>query len=139
MKYKLVFLLIVVMTACNTECQQYPKPEIIIEPKQIKNGDFVLIGENLFKDKPGNIYFRTIDRSALNDNREVYATYSKRIYYDTFIANERTFVEFELKNVIDVSSFKRMEKKGLITYYKDKNHTYFHREVASGGMLHCYK
>ena len=132
-------LLIVIATACQSELKKDRKSEKIIEPKQITNADYKLVAENLFKDKNGNIYFRTIDRSSINDDREVKASYLINLRYDTIIDNKLSYVEKELENVIDPITFKKVGKEGLTTYYQDKNHKYFHLETADGGTLHCTK
>lgn len=133
--FSLIFLILVV--SCQSKNTQYTNPEIIIESPHFLNGDYLLIGQNLYKDSLGNVYFRTIDRSGLNENREVFATYSNKLYYDTIMNNDSIYLELPLKNIIDISSFKKIKIKGLITFYKDKNHSYFHREMAYGGTLHC--
>jgi hypothetical protein len=140
MKAKILAKLITsifILISCKSEVSK--NIEKVIEPHQILKGEYKSMGQNLYEDKKGNIYFRTIDRSALNENREVDARYSNELLYDTVINGVDTFLEFELKNVLDINSFKKINKTELTTLYKDKNHSYFLREMAYGGTLHCFK
>lgn len=137
MKNTLAIFILIFLTACSSEPTEEARTEKVIEPTQIHTGAYENIGENLFRDESGNLYFRTIDRSAINDEREVYARYFDRLYYDTMIEGINIIVDTTLRDVVDPSSFKKTGGEGLITYYRDKNHRYFHREMADGGTLHC--
>lgn len=133
-----IFILFFVL-GCKTEANKKFTPEKVIEPQEVLEGKFKINGQNLYKDKTGNIYFRVIDRSAINENHEVFADYINYLRFDTVINKEESYVEKELKDVIDCQTFKFREKIGQANYYEDRKHRYFHLEVASGGVLHCYK
>lgn len=132
-------MLFLFLTACQSELKTKVNSEIIIEPKQIQNGEYKLCGKNLYKDHTGNLYFRTIDRSAINEENEVFACYSNKLRYDTMVNNKKEYLEMELKNVVDPSSFKQIREKGPFIYFQDNKHEYMYLQSADGGTLHCIK
>ena len=122
MKIILPILFVLSSTACQLESKKDVNSEKIIEPIQIIKGEYKMVSENLFQDQNKTIYFRTIDRSAITDNKEVLAIYSHELLYDTLIDNRKTYFEIELKQVVDPNSFRKVKKDGLITFYQDENH-----------------
>jgi len=139
MKSILGISLVMILFACQSGNEPVFTTETVIEPKEITSGEYQKVGEQLFQDKQGNLYFRTIDRSAINDQGEVLARYNKQMYYDSVIGKDTTLVTIDLKGIVDPKSFKQTGEEGLEIYYKDKKHTYFHLEMADGGTLHFVK
>lgn len=127
------------LIACTPQKQKSVYREIIVESNEFLACQLKNKGNNLYEDKAGALYFRVIDRSAINENHEVFADYINYLRFDTLINKEESYVEKELKDVIDCETFKFREKIGQANYYEDRKHRYFHLEVASGGVLHCYE
>lgn len=134
--YFLLSVLILFIFSCNSKNDARKQLENFVESSEFINEGYEKIGADLYTDTAGNIYFKTIDRSAID---EIKFSYHTKMYYDTIIDGDSTYLEKEIKQVVDVETFKQYKKDDLTRYFKDKNHYYFHREQADGGMLHCYK
>lgn len=138
MKIKIIkyYFLSLVLISCNSKNDTRKDLENFVETSELINEGYEKVAADLFKDTAGTIYFKTIDRSAI-DAIKMY--YNPRLIFDTIINGDTTYVEKQINQVVDVETFVQNKKVNLTTFYKDKNHHYFHREQADGGILHCYR
>ena len=131
----LFFVLTLIVFSCNTKNDARKKLENFVETSEIINEGYEQVAAVLYKDSAETIYFKTIDRSG---GKEIRIFYNPRLTFDTIINGDTTHIEKQINQVVDVETFVQYKKVNLTTYYKDKNHHYYHREQADGGMLHCY-
>ncbi|MFN5983431.1 MAG: hypothetical protein ACK46Y_17970 [Fluviicola sp.] len=134
--YFLLSVLILFIFSCNSKNDARKELENFVETSEIINEGYEKVAADLYKDTAGTIYFKTIDRSAI-DAIKMY--YNPKLIFDTIINGDTVRVEKEIKHVVDVETFVHYKKVNLTTFYKDKNHHYYHREQADGGILHCFK
>ncbi len=107
--------------------------------------DYRRVADDLYIDKEGVIYHRTIDVSAADANhhseRGVYA-YRASVFVDTIIDEENTFVIAPIYKRVDTLTFHRKEPReeypGYV-FYEDANYQYFYIEVSDGGTLRATK
>lgn len=130
------YFLSLVLISCYSKNDARKELENFVETSEIINEGYEKVAADLYKDTAGTIYFKTIDRSA-TDAIKMY--YNPRLIFDTIIDGDTARVEKEIKQVVDVETFVQYKKENLTTHYKDKNHHYYHREQADGGILHCFK
>lgn len=130
------YFLSLFLISCNSKNDARKELENFVETSEIINEGYEKVADDLFIDTAGTIYYKTIDRSAI-DAIKMY--YNSRLIFDTIINGDTARVEKEIKQVVDVETFVHYKKVNLTTFYKDKNHHYFHREQADGGILHCFK
>lgn len=130
------YFLLLFLISCNSKNAARKELENVVETSEIINKGYEKVADDLFIDTAGTIYYKTIDRSAI-DAIKMY--YNSRLIFDTIINGDTARVEKEIKQVVDVETFVHYKKVNLTTFYKDKNHHYFHREQADGGILHCFK
>lgn len=129
-------ILLMLLFSCQTENKKMtPKQKKIVEPPQIVSGEYKSIGQNLYKDSKGNIYFRTLDDSWCNDSLVV-ARYTDYLYFDTLINRQQLCETKKLNLVINTATFKFVSDSGRYMYYEDNNNNYFLRKMAEGGVLH---
>lgn len=115
-----------------------------------KDTRYQLIQDDLYEDVEGNLYFRTLDRSSADDSehpeRGLIYRYSNWLYVDSLAGDEEILTTPEIKNVIDPVSFHKTEGEQApknhdgsspleVSYYADKNNSYFLVHVADGGVL----
>ncbi|GAB5416202.1 MAG: hypothetical protein Crog3KO_08160 [Crocinitomicaceae bacterium] len=107
--------------------------------------DYRLVADDLYMDKKGIIYHRTIDVSAADANhhaeRGVYA-YRSSVFVDTIIDGENTFIIAPMYRRIDTLTFQRKEHREEYpnyVFYEDANYHYFYIEVSDGGTLRATK
>jgi hypothetical protein len=134
--YFLLSFLTLFVFSCNSKNDTRKELENFVETSEIINEGYEKIAADLYKDTAETIYFKTIDRSAI-DAIKMY--YNPRLIFDTIINGDSIRVEKEIKQVVDIETFVQVKKVNLTTHYKDKNHHYYHREQADGGILHCFK
>lgn len=134
--YFLLSVLTFFVFSCNSKNDARKELENFVETSEIINEGYEKVADDLFKDTAGTIYFKTIDRSAIN---AIKMYYNPRLIFDTIINGDTTRIEKEIKQVVDIVTFVKYKKVNLTTFYRDKNHHYYHREQADGGILHCYK
>ena len=80
------------------------------------------IGDNLFRDKKGNLYFKTYDQT-----KHKIPVLISRLY--NACEGDSTY---DLANYIDVHSFHQLSGIGL---YKDNKHVYIYNEMVDGGNI----
>ncbi|NOQ71869.1 MAG: hypothetical protein GQ574_07705 [Crocinitomix sp.] len=110
-----------------------------------------LIRDDLYEDGEGNLYFRTIDKSAISDDSEdpekwYMYVFNDYLYVDSLVSKHIGITTAELKDVVDAQTFHKADRKdpaeGIVpspltrSFYADKNNTYFLMHVADGGVLH---
>lgn len=133
--YFLLFVLTIFVVSCNSKNDARKELENFVETNEIINEGYEKIAADLYKDTAESIYFKTIDRSAID---AIKMFYNPRLIFDTIINGDTTYLEKQINQVIDFETFVQYKKENLTTYYKDKNHHYYHREQADGGILHCF-
>lgn len=138
MKIKIIkyYFLSLVLISCYSKNDARKDLENFVETSEIINEGYEQVAADLYKDTAETIYFKTVDRSAI-DAIKMY--YNPRLIFDTIIDGDTATIEKEIKQVVDVETFVQYKKENITTYYKDKNHHYYHREQADGGILHCFK
>lgn len=143
-----LLLSLMIVTACDSNKvvdNSTESEELSTLESSIK--DYELIRDNLYRDEEGNLYHRTIDRSAA-DNPEkpghgmVYS-YTDYLYIDTLIDGNEAMLTPRLKDVLDAETFHKTGSDTTNTLfcdlYEDKNHKYFLVRKACGGVLHRSK
>ncbi|MFT5819196.1 MAG: hypothetical protein ACI8ZM_000419 [Crocinitomix sp.] len=113
--------------------------------------DYELIRDGLYQGVEGNLYFRTLDRSSADDpeNPELGLRYdySQWLYVDSLAGEKEILTTPNLRDVVDAGTFHKTEGEQqpknpdgssplTISYYADKNNTYYLVHVADGGVLH---
>lgn len=116
-----------------------------------ENLDYQLIRDDLYEDKEGNLYFRTIDRSAADNPEQpelgMKYSYNKYLYVDSLVDGNTILTTPAIKDVVDAETFHKTTGKQQpknpdgssplsMSHYADKNKKYFLLHVADGGVLH---
>lgn len=142
--FRVFFFLLLTFAGCETLRVKHKTPET-----RIDSGSYVVnyggclqkvvmkpvqVGDNLFKDEKGNLFFLAYNRSD-ESGKLVTSVFIQRFpndcaeYIDTDTVID--FSSYDLRNYIDIASFISV---GNGTY-KDKNRLYEHVMMADGGHL----
>lgn len=144
-KIRAAFLiLLLALSACETLRVKHKMPETRFE-----SGSYVVnyggclrkvamkpvqVGDNLFKDEKGNLFFLTYDRSD-ESGKNIKPVFIQRFSNDCaeYIGSDTVvdFSSYDLRNYIDTASF-ISAGNGM---YKDKYRLYEHVMMADGGHL----
>lgn len=141
-KIRAAFLLLLVLPACEMKREMRGTPDT-----QFPGGSYVVnyggclrkvamkpvqVGDNLFKDEKGNLFFLAYDRSD-ETGKNITPVFIQRFpnacadYIDTDTVVD--FSSYDLRNYIDIASFTSLGN-GM---YKDKKRLYEHVMMADGG------
>ncbi len=115
---------------------------------------YILIRDNLYSDKSGNLYLKAFDRSlaeggtAEENEKFLLDRWLNVVYCDTCklmftnenpkqLANKPPDRMTELRNVVDTATFRFGEIASTenVTIYQDKNYRYYHHVMLDGGTI----
>lgn len=141
MKFRAVFLLLLILPACETTH--------VTQQTQFASGHYIVnyggclrkvsmkperVGEHLYKDENGNLFFLAYDRSD-ESGKTISPVFIQRFSNDCadYIDADTVvdFSSYDLRNYIDIASFKASGDGK----YKDKKRLYEHVIMADGGHL----
>ena len=139
-----ILFVLVILSSCagNTLRENIKEENPCISTLEKSEKDFKDLGNGLYEDKDGEVYFRTLDVSAA-DNRDcpeqglVYS-YNKYLYVDSIVNGVEELTTPRIVEIIDVPTFQELEEDDSTgtRFFKDKDHRYFLIPKASGGTLH---
>ena len=139
-----LFVSLLVFLSCNASKDEANMIEGEVDER------YALIQDDLYEDVQGNLYFRTLDRSAADDpenpKKGLRYNYCNCLYVDSLVSNDIQVVTVELKDVVDSETFHQLDLIDpnqdsvpcplLISYYADRKNNYYRYNVADGGVLH---
>lgn len=133
----LVIISALILSSCSSADPKRDKTSKLIVENGVK---YHLIRDDLYRDDKGNIYFKTLDVSAAEslDPEERKRQTNINWIHTIYRIGESGEVEeiVELKDLIDTATFCYDHPgEGLVTYYKDKNRSYYYHLMADGGNL----
>lgn len=103
------------------------------------------VAADLYMDKGGVIYYRTIDVSAAEGNRHpkrgVYS-YNSMLFLDTIIDQDTTFCIVPIYSRVDTLTFRRKPDDSNYpgyAFYEDSGHRYYSIERSDGGVLQAVR
>jgi hypothetical protein len=101
-----------------------------------KNTSYKKIRDHLYQDSEGRLYFKSKAKKHFETGKWV-TVWIKYVHCDTcWTSTENEIIEHkELKDFVDVATWKYDTSNGYWTEYVDKNHRYHHTPMADGGVL----
>jgi len=125
----------------DSDCKKFKKGSYTVDYGGCLNSRNMkpeCVGQNLYRDEEGHLFFLTYDRSD-ETGKNIIPVFIQRfsnncadhIDVDTLV----DFSEYELSKHIDIENFEFVGD-GL---YQDKNNQYFHNSMADGGSLNLRK
>ena len=137
MKKYLIFISLIFFFACSNNPETEQENNLKETPTE-----YTLIKDNLYTDGEGNLYLKSRTQEYFKTGKWI-DVWLKRVCRDSsWTPTEDGWKDIaELKELVDVSSFHLdttdNEKGG--DFYKDKNHTYFHKWMADGGTISLFE
>jgi len=127
MKPLLFCFAVLLMYCCNTSDTHQSTNQTI---------DYQHIRDNLYTDDENNLYLKSVNREDL-DHGTTHNVWLKTVYCDTcWTATDTGWKDItELKDFVDVDSWRLDTTNGSWTIYADKNHRYLHKHMADGGTI----
>ena len=126
----LYWCLILILFSCNNHTEN----KNIANSTSTKNTDtlkYQFLKDNLYKNNLGDIAFKAIDNTDPRNPKDIFVTSVWNANSDDSIGDGK----MEMKNVVDVSSFKRVS--GM--YYQDKKYFYVFNQMSDGGTFAIIK
>jgi hypothetical protein len=114
---KYLLIIFIVITACS-------------------DGMHTLIRDDLFSDKNGNLYLKSVNNEDVENKKDVWLT---DVYCDTCWkpAHDGLNGMMKLNNFVDIETFhfdSYLEQEDVMIY-ADKKYRYRHKRMADGGVI----
>jgi len=97
--------------------------------------EYTLLHDDLYTDKTGDLYHRTVDVSRDGQREYAYRNYA---WVDTLIDGTETLETVDLRFLVDEPTFHKTtdpDSTDRMEHYQDKNRSYFIVINADGGTL----
>ena len=141
----LVFACILFLFSCSTSVKKDEQKITSEERGNIdeKGLNYELIKDDLYTDRSGNLYLKTINNEDFDDNGNLFPkdAWLKTVYCDScWTPTESGWEDItELKDFVDTLTWRYDTSSNYWTEYTDKKYRYHHTHMADGGTISLMK